>query len=135
MTIDEVKLLDLMESGKIRYQDVIETSVLQTNLKKDWWKFGIQVLVSSTALVFSLTMSATTPGKEGVYLPIVTGILGYWLPSPEVPRSTTWKSIDPAESRAAWKPTHEVIDTISIVNTEDTENADDADDRRRVSEA
>lgn len=112
MTIDESRLLDLMERGQIHFQDVIETSVLQTNLKKDWWKFGIQVLVSTTALVFSLTMSATTPGKEGVYLPIVTGILGYWLPSPEVPRSSTWRSLDPTS--------HEVVGA-------DTDSEPDAD--------
>lgn len=92
MTIDESRLLDLMERGLVDFQDVVETNTLQSNMKKDWAKFWIQVLVSTTALVFSLSVSASNPGKESIYVPIATGILGYWLPSPEVPRSVTWKS-------------------------------------------
>lgn len=94
MTIDENRLLDLMERGHLHFQDVIETNTLQTNLRKDWSKFWVQVLVSTTALVFSLTMAVTNPERESVYIPIATGILGYWLPSPEVPRSVTWRVAD-----------------------------------------
>lgn len=43
--------------------------------------FPAQMLISSWTLAFAMYMLAV--GKDaGVYLPIVTGIMGYWLPQP-----------------------------------------------------
>lgn len=104
MSLDETRLLDLMERGQIQFQDVIETRVLQTNIRKDWMKFGAQVTVTITALAFSLIMTATHPGSEGIYIPIMTGILGYWLPSPEVPKSSAWSVATAAAEPPAEPP-------------------------------
>lgn len=126
MTIDENRLLDLMERGHLHFQDVIETNTLQTNLRKDWSKFWVQVLVSTTALVFSLTMAVTNPERESVYIPIATGILGYWLPSPEVPRSVTWRVADRRDVKNTDK------DPEDPVNESGNESeSEDPDTRRR----
>lgn len=44
--------------------------------------FITQAAFSATGMVFSISMIAA--GKDpGIYLPVITGILGYWLPSPK----------------------------------------------------
>lgn len=46
--------------------------------------FGMQVLASATGLLVGAGMLLT--GREpAVYLPIVTSIIGYWLPAPTPP--------------------------------------------------
>jgi hypothetical protein len=43
--------------------------------------FTAQIMISMSTLSFAMMMLYV--GKEpGVYLPIVTGIMGYWLPQP-----------------------------------------------------
>jgi hypothetical protein len=43
---------------------------------------GTQVAISCSSLVFAMVM--LYKGKDpGVYLPIITGIVGCWLPSPQ----------------------------------------------------
>jgi hypothetical protein len=43
--------------------------------------FAAQFAISSSTLAFCMTMLWS--GRDpGVYLPIITGVLGYWLPSP-----------------------------------------------------
>lgn len=49
-------------------------------------RFYMQALMSGTVTAFCIIMMAVN-GKEGIYLPVLTGILGYWLPSPD-PRVT-----------------------------------------------
>ncbi|AGE55568.1 hypothetical protein ATCVMN08101_205L [Acanthocystis turfacea Chlorella virus MN0810.1] len=46
------------------------------------WRFFVQVGMTATVSSFCITMMAVN-GKEGIYLPVLTGILGYWLPSPD----------------------------------------------------
>jgi hypothetical protein len=104
MSLNETRLLDMMERGKIHFQDVVETRVLEANIRKDWMKFGAQMVVTVTALAFSLIMTATHPGSEGIYIPIMTGILGYWLPSPEVPKSSAWSVTNAAAEPPAEPP-------------------------------
>jgi len=45
-------------------------------------EFEIRVVMSASVLVFSMGMLVTKRGDPGMYLPIVTSILGYWTPSP-----------------------------------------------------
>jgi hypothetical protein len=45
-------------------------------------EFEVRVAISTSVLVFSMGMLVTKRGDPGMYLPIVTSILGYWTPSP-----------------------------------------------------
>ncbi len=50
-------------------------------MNHDTYLFAAQVSISSTTLLFSMFM--LHKGKDaGVYLPMISGIVGYWLPSP-----------------------------------------------------
>lgn len=49
------------------------------SLRKRFW---VQVAMTATVTTFCITMIAVE-GKEGVYLPILTGLVGYWLPAPD----------------------------------------------------
>jgi hypothetical protein len=50
----------------------------------DWIvaEFEIRVVVSVSVLLFSMGMLATQRGDPGMYLPLLTSVLGYWTPSP-----------------------------------------------------
>jgi len=45
-------------------------------------EFEVRVAISTSVLVFSMGMLVTKRGDPGMYLPIITSILGYWTPSP-----------------------------------------------------
>lgn len=47
------------------------------------YRFWVQVGITSAVSAFCITMMATNSDKEGVYLPVLTGIMGYWLPAPD----------------------------------------------------
>jgi hypothetical protein len=46
--------------------------------------FAFQVVLSLVTTAFCIGMIATK-GQEGIYLPVMTGILGVWLPAPRPP--------------------------------------------------
>lgn len=48
--------------------------------------FYFQAAISSTVICFSIAM-LVTGHDPGVYLPIVTSIVGYWLPAPSLPKT------------------------------------------------
>ena len=50
-------------------------------------RFFMQAALSVGVSIFCITMMAANSDKEGIYLPVLTGIMGYWLPSPD-PRVT-----------------------------------------------
>ena len=52
------------------------------NYKSLKWRFFVQVGMTATVSAFCITMMSVN-GKEGIYLPVLTGMLGYWLPSPD----------------------------------------------------
>ena len=87
MKFEDTACLDLMERGQIGYHDVMTYRADRENVAKHYWKFGAQVVISGVVIAFSLAMTATHPGTEGVYIPIVTSILGFWIPSPDIPPS------------------------------------------------
>ena len=101
MVFEETALLDLMERGQIEYHDVMTYRADRENVSKHYWKFGAQVVISGVVIAFSLAMTATHPGTEGVYIPIVTSILGFWIPSPEIPPSLR---PDPVSSQSTVSP-------------------------------
>jgi len=45
-------------------------------------EFEIRVAMSTSVLIFSMGMLVTRRGDPGMYLPLITSILGYWTPSP-----------------------------------------------------
>jgi hypothetical protein len=51
-------------------------------------KFSAQVVISAAVTAFCMAMIVVQKDKpdkngEGIYLPIISGILGYWLPNPD----------------------------------------------------
>ena len=61
-------------------------------MNHDTYLFAAQVSISSTTLLFSMFM--LHKGKDaGVYLPMISGIVGYWLPSPHQNKNTSTASI------------------------------------------
>ena len=76
-------------SGKGNGNEIVSTLAGGTICDDDrhnytslWYRFWVQVGLTSTVSAFCITMMAVN-GKEGVYLPVLTGIMGYWLPSPD----------------------------------------------------
>ena len=54
----------------------------KVNFDLEITEFEIRVAMSASVLVFSMGMLATRRGDPGMYLPLITSILGYWTPSP-----------------------------------------------------
>jgi hypothetical protein len=46
-------------------------------------RFWVQVGITASVGAFCITMMAANSNMEGVYLPVLTGIMGYWLPAPD----------------------------------------------------
>jgi hypothetical protein len=49
--------------------------------------FTMQVAVSATLIVFSISMLVTGKGETSIYLPLLTGVTATWLPNPSPPKS------------------------------------------------
>lgn len=56
--------------------------------------FGVQCTVSATMIAFSITQLARGQPTE-VYLPVLTGAVGYWLPSPKQGTQTFTRDLHP----------------------------------------
>jgi hypothetical protein len=52
------------------------------NFDRDITEFEVKVGISVSVLLFSMGMLATRRGDPGMYLPVITSIIGYWTPSP-----------------------------------------------------
>jgi len=72
-------VLDLIKEGKIDYHDVVDDA---RDHRGRVHKFAVQAAISSGVLIFCSTMIAVR-GEASIFLPIVTSILGYWLPAPD----------------------------------------------------
>lgn len=44
--------------------------------------FDVQLAASAAVMLFSMGMLASGRGEPSVYLPVVSSVLSYWLPSP-----------------------------------------------------
>jgi hypothetical protein len=76
--------------GKGDGKEIVSTPARDTicdddrhNYNSLWYRFWVQVGVTSAVSAFCITMMATNSDKEGIYLPVLTGIMGYWLPAPD----------------------------------------------------
>jgi hypothetical protein len=90
LSYEDAYTLDLVTKNKIPYDEYQELITDRRNHHSRMMRFAVQVGISGTVMAFTIAMMAI--GKsEGVYLPVLTGILGYWLPSPEYSQTRTSK--------------------------------------------
>lgn len=54
--------------------------------------FSVQILVSATVMFFSIAQLAKGEPTD-IYLPVLTGVMGYWLPAPRS-KTTEAKAIE-----------------------------------------
>jgi hypothetical protein len=54
----------------------------RVNFDHEITEFEVKVGISASVLLFSMGMLATKRGDPGMYLPLITSIIGYWTPSP-----------------------------------------------------
>lgn len=89
--IEEGILTNTERSDDMPVKDITNASVKavhvcpedQHNYNSLKYRFWVQVGITSAVSAFCITMMATNNDKEGVYLPVLTGIMGYWLPAPD----------------------------------------------------
>lgn len=91
LSYEDAYTLDLVAKNKIPYDEYQELITDRRNHRSRMMRFAVQVGISGTVTAFTVAMLAM--GKpEGVYLPVLTGILGYWLPAPEYSKLRTPKN-------------------------------------------
>ena len=54
----------------------------KVNFDLELTEFEIRVAMSASVMLFSMMMLATRRGDPGMYLPLITSVIGYWTPSP-----------------------------------------------------
>jgi hypothetical protein len=72
---------NLVNAGKIPFDDFQEHVGDQQENKNKVMMFSAQALLSASIVAFSMTMLAIH-GMDAAYMSLLSGILGYWLPSP-----------------------------------------------------
>jgi hypothetical protein len=75
----DVKQVKLPARHRVIIPQPLEKKV---NFDRDITEFEIKVGISASVLLFSMGMLATRRGDPGMYLPLITGIISYWTPSP-----------------------------------------------------
>lgn len=77
--IDNSKKLVISKPPGVVAPQVLEKKVVQ---HLDITEFEVRVFFSTSILAFSMAMLITKRGDPGVYMPLITSVLGYWTPSP-----------------------------------------------------
>jgi len=75
----DVKQVKLPVKPRVIIPQPLEKKV---NFDRDITEFEVKVGISVSVLLFSMGMLATRRGDPGMYLPVITSIIGYWTPSP-----------------------------------------------------
>ena len=75
----DVKTIKHTAKPRVVIPQPIEKKV---NFDLEITEFEIRVAMSASVMLFSMAMLATKRGDPGMYLPLITSILGYWTPSP-----------------------------------------------------
>ena len=75
------KVWSLVDEGKIQFDEFQEHVGDQQENKNKVMMFSAQALLSTSIVAFSMSMLAIH-GMDAAYLSLLSGILGYWLPSP-----------------------------------------------------
>ena len=100
LSYEDAYTLDLVTKNKIPYDEYQELITDRRNHHSRMMRFAVQVGISGTVTAFTIAMLAI--GKpEGVYLPVLTGILGYWLPAPEYAKLRTAKPSVPKTTKTS----------------------------------
>lgn len=82
LTYEDACVLELVAKNKLPFDEYQELISDRRNFNGRTSKFIVQVALTMSITAFTITMLAL--GKpEGVYLPVLTGLIGYWLPSPD----------------------------------------------------
>ena len=93
---DEAYTLALVEQGKIPFDEYQELKTDKRNHDSRKKRFYMQVAVTGSIIIFSATMLAT--GKPtGVYLPVLTGVIGAWMPAPDFAKPRVPKQTKPTD--------------------------------------
>jgi len=79
---EDAYTLTLVTNGKIPYDEYQELISDRRDYKSRVCRFGFQAIISGSVSAFAMGM-LISGHDAGVYLPILTGIIGYWLPSPD----------------------------------------------------
>jgi hypothetical protein len=92
----EYEVLRLVQSGATPYDEFQELIDDKRNHMSRMCNFAAQALLSVGVTIFCMTMIGIKgedgkDNKEGFYLPVITGILGYWLPNPSFSKATPKK--------------------------------------------
>jgi len=105
---DEYEVLRLVKYGDLPFDEYQELIADKDNARSRYVKFVIQVIVSAGVTIFCMTMISVRTGLdndqkvEGIYLPIISGILGYWLPNPDysnlIPKKIAAKKVKPPDA-------------------------------------
>jgi hypothetical protein len=91
ISYEDAYTLDLVTREVISYDDYQDQITDRRNHHSRMMRFGVQVAFSGALAAFTITMLVTGKPAE-VYLPVLTGIIGYWLPAPEYSKSTRPRS-------------------------------------------
>jgi len=90
LNFDEAQTLSFVEQSKVPFDEYQELLTDRRNHDSRRNRFYMQVAVTGGVMVFSAAMLAT--GKPAsVYLPVLTGVIGYWMPSPDYAKPRTAK--------------------------------------------
>ena len=82
ISYEDAYTLDLVTREVISYDDYQDHITDRRNHRSRMIRFGVQVAFSGALAAFTITMLMTGKPPD-VYLPVLTGIIGYWLPAPE----------------------------------------------------
>ena len=75
------KIFDMVESGKLDFDEFQEHVSNHQEYSNKRYMFWTQALLSGSLVAFSGTMLAVH-GIDAAYMSLISGILGYWLPTP-----------------------------------------------------
>ncbi|AGE59247.1 hypothetical protein PBCVOR070422_860R [Paramecium bursaria Chlorella virus OR0704.2.2] len=75
------KIFDMVESGKLDFDEFQEHVSNHQEYSNKRYMFWTQALLSGSLAAFSGTMLAVH-GIDAAYMSLISGILGYWLPTP-----------------------------------------------------
>ncbi|ABT14311.1 hypothetical protein MT325_M757R [Paramecium bursaria chlorella virus MT325] len=75
------KIFNMVESGKLDFDEFQEHVSNHQEYSNKRYMFWTQALLSGSLVAFSGTMLAVH-GIDAAYMSLISGILGYWLPTP-----------------------------------------------------
>ncbi|ABT16031.1 hypothetical protein FR483_N746R [Paramecium bursaria Chlorella virus FR483] len=75
------KIFNMVESGKLDFDEFQEHVSNHQEYSNKRYMFWTQALLSGSLVAFSGTMLAIH-GIDAAYMSLISGILGYWLPTP-----------------------------------------------------